>query len=299
MIDVIAQTPIEYSKQSRDYQIIARLYTALYNYSKMHIDDMNVWGEDIDNKLSHLRAKTLNFHPKHSWDYDALDAATSCLKYLVKHKGTKDAIKWCVIVLERIYQLKDRPEGPDVSVDYNTYTITIKIPKQLASMGVVEDLLRLIIPIGMGYRIIEYEVITGQVIDNFEFSDKIDIRNNIKLLPTYKMGIGGPKIEYDAEGKPYYVEDGYPSLHIAPGIMGEVVAPDSIWPDDKNKSQGAMVQYNLVTTMGEVRDSHGYNENPNAVIGKLVNSGEEIKDETTDDNTEDVKWKKKTRGKKK
>ncbi|MBQ3422375.1 MAG: hypothetical protein IJH34_12075 [Romboutsia sp.] len=66
MINVIKQTPIEYSKQSRDYQVIARLYTALYNFNLMYIDDMNVWNSNIDNKLTMLRAKTLNFHPKHA-----------------------------------------------------------------------------------------------------------------------------------------------------------------------------------------------------------------------------------------
>ena len=131
MIDVIAQTPIEYSKQSRDYQVIARLYTALYNLSKMYIDDMSVWDANIDNKLSHLRAKTLNFHPKHAWDYDTLDAAVSCLKYLVMRKGTKPAIEDCVIILQRVNNLKGRPE---VDVDYNTYTINIKIPKQQLSI---------------------------------------------------------------------------------------------------------------------------------------------------------------------
>lgn len=321
MIDVIAQTPIEYSRQSRDYQVIARLYTALYNLSKMYIDDMDIWNANIDNKLSYLRGKTLNFHPKHAWDYDALDAATSCLKYLVRHKGTKPAIQECVRILERVNQLKDIPNGPIVEVDYDTYTIIIKIPKQLASMGVVEDLLRLIIPIGMGYRIVEFEMITDGVEDHFEFSDKIDIRHNVKLIPTYKMGIGGPKIEYDGEGKPHYVEDGYPSLHIAPGVMGEVVTPDvvtpehaSIWPADNNESQGAMIHYNLVTTMGEVRDSHGeVNEYeiggpidssvPDGVVGRMwkdkVGGTEDteispITDHTKDESTDkdNVKWKK-------
>ena len=39
MIDTIKMTPIEYSAQSRDYQVIARLYTALFNLSKMYIDN--------------------------------------------------------------------------------------------------------------------------------------------------------------------------------------------------------------------------------------------------------------------
>ena len=39
MIDTIKMTPAEYSAQSRDYQVIARLYTALFNLSKMYIDN--------------------------------------------------------------------------------------------------------------------------------------------------------------------------------------------------------------------------------------------------------------------
>ena len=38
MIDVIKQTPKIYSEMSRDYQIISRLQSALYNVSKMYID---------------------------------------------------------------------------------------------------------------------------------------------------------------------------------------------------------------------------------------------------------------------
>ena len=274
MIDVIAQTPIEYSKQSRDYQVIARLYTALYNFNKMYIDDMTVWDANIDNKLSHLRAKTLNFHPKHAWDYDALDAAVSCLKWWIRHKGTRKAIEEVIEILIRINNLKGKPI---VEIDYNTYTIIIKIPKKLASMGVVEDLLELIIPIGMGYRIIDYVSITDGLQDYFVFKDEID-KGNIKLLPTYKMGIGGPWMGDETSDTGV---NGYPSLHLAPGVlfeMGEEVAQTSgisLFPDDTNESQGALIHYNLVTTMGEVRDSHK-------------------DDDTPDTNTEtDKKWKKK------
>ena len=66
MIDVVRQTPLEYSKQSRDYQVLARLYTSLYNMNKMYIDNMDIWEKDIDNKLTTLRSRTLNFIPKHS-----------------------------------------------------------------------------------------------------------------------------------------------------------------------------------------------------------------------------------------
>lgn len=73
-----------------------------------------------------------------------------------------------------------------------------------------------------------------------------------------------------------------------------------------------MIHYNLVTTMGEVRDSHGeINEYeiggpidssvPDGVIGRLYKDGTEdteispIKDNTKDKSTDkdSVKWKKK------
>ena len=166
-------------------------------------------------------------------------------------------------ILIRINNLKGKPI---VEVDYTTYTIIIKIPKQLASMGVVEDLLELIIPIGMGYRIISYISITDGLQDYFWFEDKIS-KGNYRLIPTYKLGVGGPKMRIPTE------DSDFPSLHLAPGVMGEIatissshmdssghVPPmetfdDSIWPDEDNESQGALIHHNIVTTLGEVKDS--------------------------------------------
>ena len=102
MIDIIKQTPIEYSAQSRDYQVLARLYSALFNVSKMYIDDLSIWNNDIDNRLTTLRAKTLNFDAYHSWDEDDLEAVTSCFKYLVRNKGTLKTIEYCVNILMKI-----------------------------------------------------------------------------------------------------------------------------------------------------------------------------------------------------
>lgn len=65
MIDVVKMTPKEYSDKSRDYQVLARLYTALFNISKMYADDLEVWNPDIDNKLITLRSRTINFVNRH------------------------------------------------------------------------------------------------------------------------------------------------------------------------------------------------------------------------------------------
>jgi len=158
MIDVIKQTPIEFSKQSRDYQVLARLYTALYNLNKMYIDNMSVWENDIDNKLAALRSRTLNFIPKHDWDLTDLDAAISCFKYIMRKKGSIVAIAICLTILLRVRRLSgniDEDTGTLI-IDSKENKIEVRLPKQLASAGVIEDLFDYILPAGMTYRITEY-----------------------------------------------------------------------------------------------------------------------------------------------
>lgn len=154
MIDLVRQTPYEYSVKSRDYQVLARLFTALYNINKMYADNMSIWDANIDNKLSMLRSKTLNFDPNHSWNLDDLDSAVSCFKYLMRLKGTNIALKYCLTILMRMRGLTG--DLPDDWVSEEGNTVIVKIPQRLTSAGVVEDLFSYLIPAGMTYRIIEY-----------------------------------------------------------------------------------------------------------------------------------------------
>lgn len=176
MIDVVKQTPLEYSKQSRDYQVLARLYTALYNINKMYIDNMQVWNNDIDNKLTTLRSRTLNFIPKHSWDLDDLDAAMSCFKYMMRRKGTIPAIEFCLTILMRIKKLSGKVSEEDgtLIVNHEENKLEVRIPQQLASVGVVEDLFDYLLPAGMTYRIIEYtEVGLSNNVTSIGYTDEI------------------------------------------------------------------------------------------------------------------------------
>ena len=186
MIDVIKQTPIEYSKQSRDYQLIARLYTAIYNLTKMYIDDMNVWETDIDNKLTTLRSRTLNFVPNHHWDLDDLDAVISYFKYIMRKKGTTTALIFALNILLRIRKLHGEISEQRGTLEIKGNMIIVKIPQRLTSLGVVEDLFSYLIPAGMTYRIIEYqesdlgnknvtELGLTDIIDSYEFISSEDM----------------------------------------------------------------------------------------------------------------------------
>ena len=155
MIDIVKQTPWEYSSQSRDYQVIARLYTALFNYVKMHIDNMSIWDSNIDNKLTMLRAKTLNFNPDHSWDLDDLEAVTTCFKYLIRNKGTVKALEYLVDILMRIENIVGESINDAVVMKY--YNVTIRVPEDLLTFGIIEDLVKYLLPSGLTYDIIKYK----------------------------------------------------------------------------------------------------------------------------------------------
>lgn len=155
LIDIIKQTPLEYSAQSRDYQVIARLYTALFNITKMYIDDLEIWNANIDNKLTGLRSRTLNFIPKHHWDEDELEAVTSCFKYLMMNKGTTKALEYCVNILMKIEKLES--EAIDQTVKIAGYNVTIRVPENLFTLGILEDLIEYLLPSGLTFNIIRYK----------------------------------------------------------------------------------------------------------------------------------------------
>lgn len=188
MIDVIRQTPAEYSKQSRDYQLIARLFTALYNVTKMYIDDMNVWETNIDNKLTTLRSKTLNFIPNHSWDLNDLDAVISYFKYIMRKKGTTTALIFSLNILMRIRKLQGVISEERGTLEIDGNHITVKVPQRLTSAGVVEDLFSYLLPAGMTYRIIEYQEsdLGNQNVTNLGLIDELD---DVSTLTTGQMGI--------------------------------------------------------------------------------------------------------------
>ena len=190
MIDIIKQTPEEYSLQSRDYQVLARLYTAVFNYSKMYIDNLSIWDSNIDNKLVTLRAKTLNFDIKHSWDLDELEAVTSCFKYLMRTKGTVTSIKYCINILLRVLGLSSQLQNENITIDTDTYNITIKADVTNLTSGIIEDLLAYLLPTGWNFRVIQYSSYSSGSDAFTEMKHSDDVIRTTSFEDSYKQYIG-------------------------------------------------------------------------------------------------------------
>lgn len=253
MIDTIKMTPIEYSAQSRDYQVIARLYTALFNLSKMYIDNNHFWTNDIDKKLSRLRSFTLNFRNKYDWDLDELKVVSSCFKYLMFRKGTKTALMYCIYILMRIKNLEGVIKE-DVAIEIVDNLITIRIPEYLTNLGAIEDLIRYLIPAGFTYRVIKYieftpatdDIVKLSAPDSIEYnkykSAKItikasdqDIIDSAKYMGTkVTAGTSGdiPDIPYGEIGTNDYL----------PGSIGNtVILQDDLFQTDIDSNTGTIL----------------------------------------------------------
>lgn len=196
MIDVIKMTPAEYSAQSRDYQVLARLYSALFNVSKSYIDSLHVWNNNIDNKLVTLRSRTLNFVARHAWDEDDLEAVTSCFKYLMRNKGTMKALEYCVNILMKIENING--ENIDELVTIDNYNVNIRVPENLLTIGILDDLINYILPAGLTFNIEIYRT-TG--LQNTLRTELVYEDGPIDYFEEYysdKMYIG-PSKDVDAE----------------------------------------------------------------------------------------------------
>lgn len=149
-------TPEVYSKESRDFQLIARLYDAVFNNIKMGSDIITSTGylnDNFDPKLLSLAAYTNGFISKHIYDNKDLYAILSSFKAIIKEKGTKNAIETALKVLLKSQSIKANYK---VTVDLINYQIKIFVDYTLKDLILLKDLFEYILPTGFTYRLYSY-----------------------------------------------------------------------------------------------------------------------------------------------
>ena len=188
MIDIQKDTPIEYSKQSRDYQVFSFLYSALFNQVKLFVDQIeNIWTDNIDDKLLLPRSYTLNFIPKYDWDNDDLRGVTNNFRDLLRTKGTTDAIKACLEILARLHNASI--QGIEVEI-LGPGHIRIIIGEEISDFGIIEDLLRYILPAGITYEVVKYANVNStlpptEILVNSRFETVEAYDNSELYIPHY------------------------------------------------------------------------------------------------------------------
>lgn len=194
MIRLQDLTPDVYYKQSRDFQLIGRLYDLVLNYTKTNTTLVNnvILSDNTDTQLIDLLATTLGFKAVHTYNVKQLVSVCSCLSEILKNKGTKKAIELAVYAilnaegiflteqvnlddLVRISYQTDEPE----SESKPTRELEIVIPAQMQDTTLLRDLLDYILPAGFSARFIRSAITyTPGATDYFCSEDNV-IASNI------------------------------------------------------------------------------------------------------------------------
>lgn len=154
MINMYHNLPQVYFDESRDFQVIARTYEALYNYLKTNVDSMEdlSLGRNMDQQLLEMATLTVGFSTKHRYNPDDLAKICSSFAEIVKYKGSKMAILLAVRTIlnaqhnNAVFNIGNIGENP---MDRND--IIIMLPTSFSDTSLLEDIFDYILPAGTTY----------------------------------------------------------------------------------------------------------------------------------------------------
>lgn len=206
-------TPSVYSKESRDFQLIGRLYDAVFNSVKMSIDSMinEPLSKHSDERFLDLVAKTLGFESKHNYNIENLHALCSSFKKIMFHKGTELAIEEAINMLLKAQNID---KFYFKNIDKVNKTVIIYIPQELKDVVLLEDLMNYILPAGFVYEIYVSDIEeTDDVKDEFSFEASVKVvegtssqLSRIESFINSSLVTEGPKETSAISGKDYIEE---------------------------------------------------------------------------------------------
>lgn len=150
MIKIQNLTPNIYSKKSRDFQFISKLFDLVLNDARTNSDVLTrtVIGSSANSDLLSLLAYTLNFNPKHNYSSKQLTAVLSTFITAIKNKGTLYSVE---LLVSAILQA----EGiiSPASIEFTNNVLKINLPPALVNTLLLRDLLEYVIPAGTSFII--------------------------------------------------------------------------------------------------------------------------------------------------
>jgi hypothetical protein len=173
MIKLKDYTPEIYYKESRDFQLLGRLYDLVLNSVKTEADLLyNLpLSTNSNEKLLDLLALTLGFKPKHQYNASQLRAVCSVFPDILKHKGSIKAIK---IACEALFHSMDISQSLtyDFTGEDNT-KLNLYISQEFGDITILNDLLSYVLPAGMSCNIIREFQILNDSNTNIGITDKV------------------------------------------------------------------------------------------------------------------------------
>lgn len=191
MIKLQNLTPEVYYKESRDFQLLGRLFDLVLNAVKTDADLLyNLpLSTNSDEKLLELLALTLGFKPKHQYNARNLKAVCSVFSEILRNKGSIKAIK---IACEALFNSMDISQqlDYDFTKDKDNTELNLYIAQDFGDITLLNDLLSYVLPAGMSCNIIrEFHILTESN-TNIGISDivtksKINTKETSKVIKDF------------------------------------------------------------------------------------------------------------------
>lgn len=184
MIKLRNLTPDVYSKQSRDFQFIERLFDVVLNSVKTNSESLYSLplNDNTDERLIDLMTLTLGFKSRHNYNVKQLTALCSAFCEALKNKGTVYSIITAGNAL-----LNSEGIHEEILVEYHLDTTTGKtiftqldifVPQELSDTNLLKDLLVYILPAGVTVNLIRELKLNTAANTTLTTDDKVTIYDN-------------------------------------------------------------------------------------------------------------------------
>lgn len=201
MFRVEQNVPDVYVQESRDFQLLSKLYDLVFQSSRFSIDSMRVLSDTMhcNESVLPLISTKVGFFTDSNLTDNSHRKILSAFPYIIKYKGSMKGLKLIVNLLGSILNTKIFVEQPlldDLTVDRNR--VLISFDKYAPDYQILEDILYYMRPTGC---LIDYSIKTDiQTKTNFVLSaDNVKITTNTdgkEIYPVNKISSNDTDYSY-------------------------------------------------------------------------------------------------------
>ena len=238
--------PEIYVNQSRDFQLLCRLYDCIINGVKYDIDSLiyTLDTSSCSNNLLQLLQNKLGFFTDADITDEQLRYVVQAFPYLVKNKGSRKAIVSAVNMFLKLNHMKT---GAYIDINNDTadyhYTVKIGIESSIKDTTILTEVFKYILP--PGYEIYYYFYTGIELSDmKLKFGDDLNLQissvlsnalvreNNYDKINRYKSEVEITQCVNIVDG--YYNNDNFYSNPQFTAEIQVIGASDHLYYLDKN-----------------------------------------------------------------
>ena len=193
MFKIQNNVPSVYINESRDFQVLCRLYDCWHGAQKFFIDSIqNILDPKLVlNEYLTLLCTRVGFFTTEHIDSNVLRNIISAFPYIIRNKGNKRGIVQAVNCILKAENNSTSTVPVNVVIDNTTHTIGIYTSNDIYNKTALSELLRYVLPFGYTYTLYTYVEATPII-------DTVYVKNNINkdIVDTIDLGsIRGMKDE--------------------------------------------------------------------------------------------------------